>query len=74
MVLFDVVWNEVLTDVGVQVVVFSVVAPCRFVGVLTTLLRNVLPPSSESILFSLTVTLCPFDGLYLKGYISRYIG
>jgi hypothetical protein len=55
--LFDVVWNELFTDVGVQVVVFSDVAPCRFVGVLTTLLRSVLPPSSESILFSLSVTL-----------------
>jgi hypothetical protein len=51
-VLFDVVWNEVFTDVGVQVVVFSNMAPCRFVGVLTTLLRSVLPTSSESILFT----------------------
>jgi hypothetical protein len=66
-VLFDVVWNEVFTDGGVQFVVFSDVAPCTFVGVLTTLLRSVLPPSSESILFSLSVTLCPFDSLYLKG-------
>jgi len=66
-VLFAVVWNEVFTDVGVQVVVFSDVAPCKIVGVLATLLRSVLPPSSESILFSLSVTLSPFDSLYLKG-------
>jgi hypothetical protein len=66
-VLFDVVWNEVFIDVGVQAVIFSDVAPCRFVGVLTSLLWSVLPPSSESILFSLSVTLCPFDNLYLKG-------
>jgi hypothetical protein len=66
-VLYDVVWIEVFTDVGIQVVVFSDVAPCGFVGVLTTLLRSVLPPSSESILFSISVTLFPFDGVSLKG-------
>jgi len=47
-----VVWNEVFTDVGVHVVVFSDVAPCIFVGVLITLLRSVLPPSLESVLFT----------------------
>ena len=31
-VLFDVVWNEVFTDVGYQVVVFSDVAPCRCIN------------------------------------------
>jgi hypothetical protein len=51
-VLFDVAWNEVFTDVGVHVVVFSDVASCRYVGVLTTLLRSVVPPSSESVLFT----------------------
>jgi hypothetical protein len=67
MVLYDVVWIEVFTDVTEQAVVSSDMAPCRSVGVLTTFLRSVLPQSSEPILFSISVMLCPFDRLCLKG-------
>jgi hypothetical protein len=66
MILYDVMWVEVFTDVGVHVVVFTDVAPCVYVGVLTAFLRSTVPQSSESILFGISVTLCSFDKLFLK--------